>query len=130
MSFRLVPLLFLCLIGGNVPAAFAQKPAAAAQFVIDGDRPIVYLHFVRYGPGMQFNDDEPKERIWFKFVNNCTVPVTIRTFGVPDGDPEDEAGVMDRVVRDEPMLLITFDYPVIPTEEPGVPTAPATPQSA
>jgi hypothetical protein len=84
-----------------VPAVSGQKPAAAPRLAIDADRPFVCLKFVRYGPGIPFGENEPKQRIWFKFVNNCNVPITISTFGVPDGTPRDEAGVMDRVIRDE-----------------------------
>jgi hypothetical protein len=101
MGSKLAPLLCLCLISGNVPAVSGQKPAAAPRLAIDADRPFVYLKFVRYGPGIPFGENEPKQRIWFKFVNNCNVPITISTFGVPDGTPRDEVGVMDRVIRDE-----------------------------
>ncbi len=117
MGSRLIPLLFCCLISGNVQAAFAQKPSAAPRFVIDADRPFVYLKFVRYGPGTKFGDGEPKERIWFKFVNNCNVPVTVRTFGAPDGSAPDEIGVMDRVVRDEHNGIEVEFLPPMPVPE-------------
>jgi hypothetical protein len=111
MGSKLAPLLCLCLISGNVLAVSGQKPAAAPRLAIDADRPFVCLKFVRYGPGIPFGENEPKQRIWFRFVNNCNVPVTISTFGVPDGSPADEVGVMDHVVRDEHG---GFDVEVVP----------------
>jgi hypothetical protein len=129
MGFRLVPFLILCLVSWNMQAAFAQKPGAAPQFVIDADRPFVYLKFVRYGPGIPFRDDEPKERIWFKLVNNCKVPIVIETLGVPDGSLANEVGLIHRVVRDERWGLIVDapPPPPMPSLPPGLTDFPPAP---
>jgi hypothetical protein len=34
------------------------------------------------------------------FVNNCRVGIVLRTFGVPEGSPKDEVGVMHDIVKD------------------------------
>jgi hypothetical protein len=77
-----------------------QTSAPPIPFVIDQNRPYVYLRFDHMGAGERFSDDEPPKRVWFQFVNNCGVAVVLRTFGVPEGSPKDEVGVMHDVVKD------------------------------
>jgi hypothetical protein len=79
-----------------------QTSAPPIPFVIDQNRPYVYLLFDHMGAGERFSDDEPPKRVWFRFVNNCGVGVGLRTFGVPEGSPKDEVGVMHDVVKDVP----------------------------
>src|SRR5579862_7731003 len=86
---------------------FAQSHWSANSFVIDANRPYVYLKFDHYGRGVHFGNDEPDLRFWFRFVNNCRVPVLLRTFGVPDGSLPHEVGVMDLVKRDEVEGFVT-----------------------
>jgi hypothetical protein len=69
-------------------------------FVIDENRPYVYLRFDYVGNGIRFSDDEPDQRVWLRFVNNCRIGIVLRTFGAPEGSPKDEVGVMHRVVKD------------------------------
>ena len=89
------------LILGTGFLAQAQKPQTLNSFVIDTNRPYVYLKFDHLGQGVPRNEDEPSQRLWFRFVNNSKVPIVIDTFGVPEGSPKDECGVMDKVVRNE-----------------------------
>jgi hypothetical protein len=77
---------------------FAQTASTAKDFVIDQNRPYVYLKFDHIGVGIQRNENEPISRIWLRLVNNCRVPIIVSTFGVPGGSPKGEAGVMDNVV--------------------------------
>jgi len=79
-----------------------QNSAPPTPFVIDQNRPYVYLRFDHMSAGERFSDDEPPKRVWFRFVNNCGVGVVLRTFGVPEGSPKDEVGVMHNVVKDVP----------------------------
>ncbi len=79
----------------------AQKPQPLSSFVIDATRPYVYLKFDHLGQGVPLNENEPSQRLWFRLVNNSKVPIVIDTFGVPEGSPKDECGVMDKVVRNE-----------------------------
>jgi hypothetical protein len=71
------------------------------------------LKFDHFGPGNPWEENEVPFRIWFKMVNNCKVPIQIRTFGGPDG----ALGVMDRVVKDEDFLKM-IPEPVIVMPEP------------
>ena len=96
------------LISALLLSAFASsdqsKNRASAQpvpFIIDQNRPYVYLRFDHTGKGPKFYDDEPATRLWFRFVNNCRVGIVLRAFGVPEGSPKDEVGVMHEVVRDK-----------------------------
>jgi len=69
-------------------------------FVIDENRAYVYLLFDHVGKGVKFSDDEPSQRVWLRFVNNCRVGVVLQTFGAPEGSPSGEVGVMHFVVKD------------------------------
>jgi hypothetical protein len=80
----------------------SQTSASPIPFVLDQNRPYVYLLFDHMGAGERFSDDEPPQRVWFRFVNNCGAGVVLRTFGVPEGSPKDEVGMMHDVVKDVP----------------------------
>ena len=109
-------------------------PEKEKPFILDPNRPFVYLKFDHFGPGEPWGDDEPPFRIWFRFVNNCNVPVEIRTFG----GPGDMLGVMDDLVaeREGGIVVTSGDFiepnrarltqllPELPT-----PGGPAVPQS-
>jgi hypothetical protein len=88
----------LCFVSSN---SQAQKTDDGSSFVIDANRPYAYLKFDHVGKGTQREESEPTSRIWLRLTNNCRLPITIRTFGVPDGSPKDERGVMDIIVAIE-----------------------------
>ena len=79
----------------------AQNAPSKDDFVINQNRAYVYLLFDHMGKGPRFTDDEPATRIWFKLVNNCRVPILVRTFGTPFGSLNGEVGVFHDVVRDK-----------------------------
>lgn len=84
-------------------SAWSQSTTQASTspgFVMDENRPYVYLRFDHEGKGVRFSDDEPTQRVWLRFVNNCRVGIVLRTFGTPEGSPKDEVGVMHDVVKD------------------------------
>jgi hypothetical protein len=99
--------------------AQARSATGPGSFLIDPSRPFVYLHFERIGPGGA--EDEPIPRMWLHLVNNCAVPIVIRSFGVGNGHSFDKAtafatsglhqeeiGVMDDVVPNpEPSVRIS-----------------------
>lgn len=87
----------------------AQNALSTNDFVIDENRQYVYLVFDHMGKGPRFADDEPATRIWFKLVNNCRVPIRVRTFGTPKGSVDGEVGVLHDVVKDDEMIEITSD---------------------
>jgi hypothetical protein len=74
----------------------------AEQFIFDKERAFTYLQFDHVGKGPRRNENEPAYRIWFRLVNNCRVPIVIRTSGVPDGSPVGEVGFLHNVVANPP----------------------------
>jgi hypothetical protein len=89
----------LCLASSN---SQAQKTDDVSSFVIDANRPYAYIKFDHIGKGIQRWESEPTTRMWLLLTNNCRLPITINTYNVPDGSPNDEQGVMDMIVAIEP----------------------------
>jgi len=85
------------------------RSTAAERFLLNPDRPFVYLSFDHIGVGERFSQDEPSTRIWLRLVNNCQLPIKVRTFGVPHGTAAGEIGVLHDVVEDHPILTISAD---------------------
>jgi len=85
----------ICILGISL---FAQGSRMREEFLIDVNRPFVYVKFVQTGPGVPRNPQEPTLRIWLRLQNNCRIPVDVRANGVPDGSPGDEVGLNYEVV--------------------------------
>ncbi len=102
-SIRLMTLAII--VGGAIAPSFPQQPKSSSKFVIDPNREFVYLKFDHMGRGIKRWDFEPEMRIWLRFVNNCNVPINLRTYGEPDQSPAEEVGVMDQVVEDPPPFM-------------------------
>jgi hypothetical protein len=85
-----------------------QESGNENSFVINPDRPYVYLKFDHIGKGIQRSESEPVSRIWLLLTNNCRLPITVNTFGVPGGSPDDEHGVMDMIVAIEPTWGMSY----------------------
>lgn len=85
----------------------AQTSSPLTRFVIDVNRPYVYLRYDHMGKGVKFSEDEPTQRVWLRFVNNCSVAIVLRTFGAPDGSLKDEVGVFHDVVEDKQFRIHT-----------------------
>jgi hypothetical protein len=60
------------------------KPGRSSSFVRDQNRPFVYSESDHIGVGVRRAAEEPSTRIWLKFVNNCSAPICLRVYGVPD----------------------------------------------
>jgi hypothetical protein len=98
-------LLFSVILIGFAVAEAQVEPRStdvAEQFLFNRERAFTYLQFDHVGKGTRFDESEPPYRIWFRLVNNCRVPIVIRTFGVPDGSPVGEVGVLHNVIADLP----------------------------
>jgi len=105
--------------------AFAQSVGTMEKFLIDPNRPYVYLKFDHIGKGIPRSEREPTSRIWLRLVNNCHVPIIVSTFGIPEGSPKYEAGVMDKIVPVKTLGLVTIgQLPMAPLPPPLGPTAP------
>jgi len=109
-NFTVFPVL--ALLG---TAAFAQKPPVhqVDPFVIDVNRPYVYLKFDHLGRGTPRGDKEGPYRLWFRFVNNSNLTITLRTFGNVEGMLKDEVDIMDKVETEGRArgVIITSDSP-------------------
>jgi hypothetical protein len=92
-------LLFLLPVFALATAAlFSQTTKANKGFVIDENKPFVYVHFDHIGPGVPRDEEEPATRIWLRLVNNCRVPIVITANGVPDKSPKEEVGLRYQIV--------------------------------
>ncbi|HXA00089.1 MAG TPA: hypothetical protein VN025_20190 [Candidatus Dormibacteraeota bacterium] len=86
----------LCVLGTPL---LSQTTKTRSEFLIDVNRPFVYVKFDHIGPGAPRSEDEPTSRVWVRLTNNCLIPITVRANGVPDESPKDEVGVQYDVVE-------------------------------
>ena len=82
-----------CFLMEKRPLVVSER----VDFVIDENKPFVYVRFDHVGTGEQRSEDESTSRIWLRIVNNCRFPIVLRTTGVPDESPKEEVGVMYEV---------------------------------
>jgi hypothetical protein len=78
-----------------VPRLEAQAGINRNNFLIEPNRPLVYLHVDHFGLGAPEEDGKRHERIWLELHNNCLLPISVRTYGAPAGDSADAIGIMD-----------------------------------
>src|SRR5262249_47439652 len=107
MGSRLI--LAMTIVSQVLPAGAQSKNGTTiplTRFVIDENRAYVYLSFDRIGTGAKLSEEEPEKRIWFHFVNNCTVGIVLQTFGMPEGSMKNEVGLVHDVVRDTPQFRV------------------------
>lgn len=83
-----------CFMLFALATAYAHSPDKS--FVIDGTRPYAYLQFDHIGPRKPLHEGEPLVGLWLRIVNNCRVPIEVKSYGVPTGDPG--TGVFDEVI--------------------------------
>jgi hypothetical protein len=80
---------------------------ARLQFVLNPDRAYLYIQFDHFGPGASRSENEPRNRVWLRLVNNCAIPIEVRVNGFPEGhQPLDEVAINDEVIPDRPYLKI------------------------
>ena len=120
----ILTMVLLCLFSSAWSQSSDQAPALHS-FVIDENRPYVYLLFDHVAKGVKFSDDEPTQRVWLRFVNNCRVGVVLRTFGPPEGSLKEEVGLMHQVVKD-----VQFRIREVEPEPPTLNATEAEPKQA
>jgi hypothetical protein len=122
---RIVNRVLVAILLAIVTVAWSagQDARSLNDFVIDENRYYVYLVFDHMGKGPRFADGEPATRIWFRLVNNCRVPIRVRTFGTPKGSIDGEVGVLHDVVRNNEMAKTTSDVDA-PRSRKGEPKMP------
>jgi hypothetical protein len=84
----------LCVLLFTVATMHAQTPDTS--FVLDATKPYVYLQFDHVGPRKPLHEGEPSTGLWLRIVNNCKVPISVRSYGVTTGDVG--TGVFDEVI--------------------------------
>jgi hypothetical protein len=95
----------ITLLSGVVLTPAQVRPSSKPQsvaFAIDREKPFAYIEFIKMDrrkalPG------EPDTGLWFRFVNNCRVPIAIDTTGSGD-----DLLVEHEVVYIEEIGLIPF----------------------
>ncbi len=100
--------LFLVAAVSGMSVAAQTGGGKTSLFVIDPNRPYVYLEFDHIGPGIPRDEGEPKTRVWLRLMNNCRVPIVVTENGTPDGSPKDERQIMYEVV---PSIVMGFGVP-------------------
>jgi hypothetical protein len=108
---RCITCAFLVLVFvGVAPAQKADKkaPQNPVLFVLNRNKPFVFVEFLRVGKREPLLEGEVPEGVWLKIVNNCRVPIQ---FMVSGGISGDEAIPNHEVVYDEyhGVVLTTID---------------------
>ena len=79
----------------------SAKPQSAA-FAIDREKPFAHIEFIKMDRRKSL-PGEPDTGLWLRFVNNCHIPIGIKTMGTSD-----DLRVEHQVVYMEEMGLIAF----------------------
>jgi hypothetical protein len=98
MTKTVYSLIFIALLVVISVPLLAQSTKMGKEFLIDVNRPFVYVEFDHIGQGVPRNPDEPNSRIWLRLRNNCRIAIVVRANGVPDDSPKDEVGLEYEVV--------------------------------
>jgi hypothetical protein len=106
-----------CLLLLAVATMYAQPDTS---FVLDGTKPYVYLQFDHVGPRKPLHEGEPSTGLWLRIVNNCKVPISVRTYGVTTGDIG--TGVFDEIVPVQQVFTVQADSGEIPLSTDEKPT--------
>src|SRR5947209_7194252 len=93
-------------------ASTMQAQAPVTSFVIDESKPYVYLQLDHLGPRKPLHQGEPSTGIWLRIVNNCKVPISVPSYGIPTGDAG--TGVLDEIVPLQQLLAVQADSGQIP----------------
>lgn len=112
--------LALLLSYSGSPCLHAPKVEPGENFVINENRPFVYIKFEHIGPGIRVKEDEPDTRIWLHLTNNCRVPIEVQANGVPNGSPKDEVGLMHDVVQNRSVWGLFPSYAASAPRPPGL----------
>jgi hypothetical protein len=83
-------LLLICV------ATISMAQEKPADFVLDASKPYVYLQFDHVGPRKPLLQGEEPEGLWLRIVNNCRLPISVRSFGTTPDNPG--VNIFDEVV--------------------------------
>jgi hypothetical protein len=99
-----------CMILFAAATIYAQSPDTS--FILDGTKPYVYLQFDHVGPRKPLHEGEPSTGLWLRIVNNCKVPISVRSYGVTTGDIG--TGVFDETIPVQQGPTVQADSGEIP----------------
>lgn len=121
---RVLIWMFIPLLGAAGSYVAAQTKDPHVPFLIEPNRPYVYLKFDHIGPGIPRDKREPETRIWLRIVNNCKLPIVVTENGTPDGSSKAERQIQIQVVPTFEGLVLsgsTSDVGSKPKKEPPAP---------
>jgi hypothetical protein len=101
-------LVSFVLIAFPSASLLAQTTKIDKDFLIDVNRPFVYVKFDHVGPGIPRSPTEPNSRIWLRLKNNCRLAILVRANGVPDDSPKGEVGLEYEVVANRASRGMVF----------------------
>jgi hypothetical protein len=108
----------VCILLLAVASMYAQSPDTS--FVLDGTKRYVYLQFDHVGPRKPLHEGEPPTGLWLRIVNNCKVPISVRSYGVTTGDVG--TGVFDEIIPVQQGLTVQAESGEIPLSTDENPT--------
>jgi hypothetical protein len=99
---RVILLLNFCLV------LYTHSPAQVARngkqdyskFLIESNKPYVYLEVDHIGPRKPLRNDEPNTGIWMYLKNNCKLPIVVLVIGNPVAKSKDAITLADEIVPD------------------------------
>jgi hypothetical protein len=101
-------------------AASVYAQSSDTSFVLDATKPYVYLQFDHVGPRTPLHEGEPSTGLWLRIVNNCKVPIRVRSYGVTTGDAG--IGIFDEVIPVQQGLTVQAKSGEIPLSTDENPT--------
>ena len=107
-----------CLLLLAAATMYAQPPDT--NFVLDETKPYVYLQFDHVGPRKPLHEGEPPTGLWLRIVNNCKVPISVRSYGVTTGDIG--TGVFDEIIPVQQGITVQANSGEIPLSTDENPT--------
>lgn len=100
--------LFVLAVGSVAPSQKAvKKTPDPASFVLDRNKPFVYIEFLRIGKREPLREEEVSEGVWLKIVNNCRVSIEFMAYG----------GNGDEAIPNEEVVYDEYQGPVITTPD-------------
>ena len=97
---KIFPPVLSLILFSVVGLAQTATSVETSGFVIAPNRPYLYMRFDHVAKGVRAGQGDSETRYWFQLVNNCRLPVRVRTSGVPNGSPVGEIGLIYDVVED------------------------------
>ena len=84
----LLILLGLCLLLNMLSGAQSTKDNEQdySKFLLDANKPYVYLEVDHVGPRKPLRNDEPTMGIWLHLKNNCRLPIVVLAIGDQSGN--------------------------------------------